>query len=84
MQIAAKFSKALGCEVMHVKLSGEERLQGYLEIGLSEFYAKFLTWLEVGCANGSEERLDDAVEQVTGRPPQKFDSWVEENKLTWQ
>ena len=37
--------------------------------------------LEVATANGGEERLNDAVEQVTERPPQKFNAWVQENKI---
>ena len=65
---------------MHVKVSETERVQQYLDKGLPEFYAKFLTSLEVGSAGGMEERVTDDVERVTGRPPQKFDDWVQENK----
>ena len=53
-------------------------------MGVPEEYAKFLAFLEVGSANGMEERLNGTVEQVTGRPPQKFDVWAQENKTAWQ
>ena len=51
---------------------------------MPEFYVKFLTSLEVGSAGGMEERVNDDVERVTGRPPQKFDDWVQENKAVWE
>ena len=69
---------------MHVKVSETERVQQYLDKGLPEFYAKFLASLEVGSAGGMEERVNDDVERVTGRPPQKFDDWVQENKAVWE
>ena len=84
MQIAAKFSGCLGREVVHVKLSEEQRVRRYLDVGMPEHYAKMLTYLEVTTANGAEERSNGVVERVTGRPPQKFDAWVEENKAAWQ
>lgn len=83
IQIAAKLSTHLGREVVHVKLSEEERVQMFQSEGLPESVAKFLTWIEIQCAGGSEERLDDSVEKVTGQPPQMFDAWVQQNKSTW-
>ena len=74
MQIAAKLSSGLGREVVHVKLSEEEELQRFLGIGIPEHIAKLLTRIEIASTNGKEERLNDAVEKVTGRPPQTFDT----------
>lgn len=84
MQIAAKFSTGLGRKIEHVKLSEEEQVKKGLSMGLPEQYAKFLAWLEAQTATGAEERSDDSVERVTGRPPQTFDAWVQQNKATWQ
>jgi festuclavine dehydrogenase len=84
LQVASKLSKCLGREIVHVRLSEAERVQQYLSKGLPDFYAGFLTFLEVGSAGGMEERLNDDVEKVTGRPPQKFDDWVQENKAVWE
>ena len=84
MQIAAKLSSGLGRNVVHVKLSEEQALQRYMNLGLTEFHAKLLTSLEVASADGVEERTNDAVERVTGRPPQSFDAWVQQNKSVWQ
>lgn len=52
--------------------------------GIPEHMAKFLAFVEVLSARGSEERSDDSVEKVTGRRPQTFDAWVQQNKATWQ
>jgi hypothetical protein len=84
LQIAAKLSSGLGRDIMHVKLSEEQVVQRYLGVGTPEHMAKFLASIEVSTANGREETLNDAVKEVTGRPPQKFDVWIQENKATWQ
>lgn len=84
MQVAAKISSSLGREVRHIKLTGEERSQQLISFGVPEQFAKFLTWIEVITAEGGEESLGDAVEQVTLRPPKTFDAFVEQTKAAWQ
>ena len=69
---------------MHVKLSEEDRVKQLLDVGVPEHYAIFLTSLEAGTAGGMEERSNDVVEKVTGRPAQTFDAWVQQNKVVWQ
>ena len=49
-----------------------------------EKLAQFVISLEVLSANGAEDRMNDVVKTVTGRPPQKLDSWIGENKMAWQ
>ena len=56
----------------------------YLSFSLPEYFAKFLTHLEVMTAEGMEERTNDVVEKVTGRPPVRFEEFVEENKGGWE
>jgi hypothetical protein len=68
---------------VHVKYSQDEVVQRLLSIGMGEYYAKFLAWLETTSAAGLEDRMNDTVEKVTGRPPQSFDAWVQENKAKW-
>ncbi|KAJ9642050.1 hypothetical protein H2199_005265 [Coniosporium tulheliwenetii] len=83
-EIAAKLSSGLGREIVHVKLSEEEAAQRYLKLGLPDQFAKFMSYLEAAAARGDEERSNDAVERVSGRPPLKFDEWVQQNKKAWQ
>ncbi|KAI9849499.1 MAG: hypothetical protein M1837_004119 [Sclerophora amabilis] len=82
--IAAKLSSGLGRDIVHVKLSEEENTQRLIRSGMPEHYGKLLSSLEARSARGGEDRLNDTVERVTGRPPQTFDSWVQENKTAWQ
>lgn len=82
MQIAAKFSCGLGRQVVHVKLSEQERVQQFLSMHMPEQLAKFITSLEVLGANGAEDRMNDVVETVTGRLPQKsMHGWKRTRRL---
>ena len=82
-QVAEKFSIGLGRKVEHVKLSEEDSVKHYQALGMPDDVAKFMTSLEVKTANGGEHKMNDTVEQVTGRKPQTFDAWVQENKNVW-
>lgn len=84
LQIAAKLSTGLGREILHVKLSEEQKVQRFLDLGMPEHLATFLASLEARSATGMEERSNDAVERVTGRPPMDFDAWVQQNKAAFQ
>lgn len=81
--MAATLSSALGRKVEHVKLNEEQKFQSLVKVGVPEHFAKFLTYLEVSAAGGEEDRMNDAVEQVTGRPPKTFDTFAQENKAVW-
>ncbi|KAG4428982.1 hypothetical protein IFR05_015535 [Cadophora sp. M221] len=83
-EAAAKLSKALGRDIVHVRLNQEQTVQQYMKIGLPQAAAGFMTWLEFNTSNGSEEMANDVVEQLTGRPPKTLDAYIQENKATWQ
>lgn len=68
---------------MHVRCSEQERIQQFMSMQMPQQLAQFVTSLEVLSANGAEDRMNDVVETVTGRPPQNLDAWVEENKTAW-
>jgi festuclavine dehydrogenase len=51
---------------------------------MPEHLAKILSALEASAADRKSETTNGVVEKVSGRPPQKFDSWVQENKVAWQ
>lgn len=74
----------MGREIVNVKLTGDQRIQKYIEHGMPEEHARFLTFLELQSADGKEEKTNDVVEQVSGRPGQTFDAFAEENKAAWQ
>ncbi|EYE93989.1 NAD(P)-binding protein [Aspergillus ruber CBS 135680] len=81
--IAQKLSIALGREIQHVSLSGEDRYQSLVTAGVSAYYARLLTNLEAAAAMGFEAHLNDEVEKVTGRPPKTFDVFAQENRAHW-
>ena len=80
MQVAAKHSSALGREVVHARLSEQQGVQRSLNLSMAEHYAKFLPYPEVTNANGAEERMNDALKQVTGRPRQSLDAWMPQGR----
>jgi len=84
VQIAGKLSSGLERDIVHVKLSEEQKVQRFLDLGMPKHYAKFLAFLEARSATGMEERSNDAVQRVTGRPPMNFDAWVQQNKTAFQ
>ena len=83
-QVAAKLSGCLGKKIVHVKLTEEERVQHFVGNHLPEHFARFLTSLELAATGGSEERMNDCVEQVTGRPPQSLDAFAKQHMSVWQ
>ncbi|KIW93558.1 uncharacterized protein Z519_06163 [Cladophialophora bantiana CBS 173.52] len=83
-EIAVKLSNGLGRKIDHVRLSAEDNVQRYIEAGCPEHYAALLTLLETMTAQGTEERMNNDVEKVTGRPPITFDDWVQVHKSIWR
>jgi hypothetical protein len=71
-----------------VKLSPEEAEKRFLEMGMTEHYAKFMTGLEIETARGMEEKMWEeakwTTESVTGRRATRFDVWAKENKKAWK
>jgi hypothetical protein len=82
-KIAEKLSKGLGRKIANVKLTKEDSVKKWMASGTPEPTAQFMATLETMTAAGTEERMNDVVEKVTGRPPQTFDSFVQENKSAW-
>ncbi|KAI1260900.1 NAD(P)-binding protein [Xylariaceae sp. FL1019] len=82
-QVAEAFSKVLGRKIEHVKLSETERINGLLHAGVPDYFARFLTRIELFALQGGEMGTSDAVERLTGHPPKSFEEFVEENKSVW-
>jgi festuclavine dehydrogenase len=82
-QVAAKLSKCLEREIVHVKLSEEESAAQYMKGGMPEGFSKHTANIEVQTKHGLEAGLYDTVEKVTSRPGLTFDEWALENKECW-
>ncbi|TIA48117.1 NAD(P)-binding protein, partial [Aureobasidium pullulans] len=83
-QIAEKLSIHLSKKITHVKLSPEQRIQGFKDVGLPLHMSSFLTNLEMMAAEGKEAWEGNDVELVTGRKPMSFDAFVQKNKQVWE
>jgi hypothetical protein len=82
-QIAETLSEVLGRKIQHVKLDEKSRIDGLVEAGLSDYFARFWTNLEVLASNGLEDATGDAVQRMTGHAPKSFKQFAEENKAVW-
>jgi len=79
-QVASILSDVLQKPVVHKDLSVEEMQLRFQEFDIREEYAAVLSAMETAIKNGSEDRTNDAVLTLTGRPPKTFREWAEENK----
>jgi festuclavine dehydrogenase len=76
-------SEVLGRTITHVKLSPEEFTSFLVSSSIPQYLAEYLSILDVGISEGSENRLNDAVEEVTGKPPGNFRDFAVENRQRW-
>ncbi|MFK0259752.1 NAD-dependent epimerase/dehydratase family protein [Streptomyces angustmyceticus] len=76
-EVATLFTEATGHPVRHLPLTPEQ-LRGRLSATLPEGFANLLTDLDQAIAAGSEDRVTDTVERITGRPPRALREVVEE------
>ncbi|KAI0173499.1 NAD(P)-binding protein [Hypoxylon sp. FL1284] len=83
-QIAEILSKVLGRKIEHIKQDEKTRIDGLVkEAGLSEYFARFLTRLELLASEDFEKGTSDVVQRVTGHPPQSFEQFAQLNKAVW-
>lgn len=83
-RIAEILTQVLGRKIEHVKLDEAGRIEGLVGAGVSDYYARFLTRLEVLASQNFEKAMNDEVLQVTGHPPKSFEEFAKENKAVWE
>ena len=66
-----------------MKLSQPELAARMQSSGMPAEYANMLSYRDTRIAKGSEERLNDVVLQLAGKPPRKFQDFAEVNKSCW-
>ncbi|KAM0271687.1 hypothetical protein ACHAQH_008973 [Verticillium albo-atrum] len=80
--IAAIIADVLGREVVHHNQTPKER-QDIAMAGMPTGYAEMMAALELQIKNGSEDRTNDVVFELTGREPRKFRVMAEQRKEVW-
>jgi hypothetical protein len=58
--------------------------EGLLAAGLPAAYAEFLLVILGFFKAGYSERVTDAVQAVTGRPPIRFAQYAQDHRAHWQ
>ncbi|MBJ7289815.1 NAD(P)H-binding protein [Williamsia sp.] len=77
-QAAEVITRFTGAPVTHRSVTVDELAALHVEHGLPAEYAPILAALDLDIAAGSENRLTDVVEDVTGRAPRSFEDFVSE------
>ncbi|AEI43788.1 NAD(P)H-binding protein [Paenibacillus mucilaginosus] len=69
-EAAEILSRTAGREVRHISVSPRELQQQWMALGMPEDYAAFMAGLDEGIRDrGTESRVTDTVERITGRRP---------------
>ncbi|GAA1459895.1 NmrA family NAD(P)-binding protein [Williamsia maris] len=77
-QAAEIITRVTGTPVTHRSVTVDELAAQHVEHGLPAEYAPILAGLDLDIRNGSENRVTDTVERVTGRAPRSFEDFVRE------
>lgn len=72
-----------GLAIRHQRLSSQQLADRWVAFGLSRDYATMLAGMDVAIAGGSEDRISDSVERITGKPARSFEAFVQENSKVW-
>lgn len=82
-QVAATIASVAGYSVQHRRLTQQELAQKFVIAGMPASYADFLASLDARIAGGSEARLTDEVERITGHAPKSFNTFAIEARSAW-
>ncbi len=82
-EVANTLSIALGFTITHHHLSGQQLVERFEASGLNKNYADLLTAMDLQIADGSEDRLTNAIVQMTGKSPRHLTSFVAQNIEAW-
>lgn len=70
--VARILSEVSGRTISHKRVTREELVARYVQIGLDQSRALFVAGMDAMIASGSVDRVTDTVETVTGVPPRSF------------
>ncbi|MEU3741154.1 NAD(P)H-binding protein [Streptomyces sp. NPDC032198] len=81
--VAAAVSKVSGRDIWHRSVPVAEFRERLLATGMPEAFAEVLAAMDEAIAHGSEDRVDPAVERITGRAARSFADFAAENAAAW-
>ncbi|GGV36223.1 oxidoreductase [Streptomyces longisporoflavus] len=81
--IAEAVSGVSGRDVRHRSVSVAVFRERLVTAGIPEAFARLLAAMDDSIAHGSEDRVDPAVERVTGRAPRSFADFAARHAAAW-
>lgn len=84
-QIAGIIGQVLGERVTHVNLP-QDALTRYLieDVEMDAEFAQFTSMMDETIVKaGSENRLNDVIESLTGKPPRSFGDYAKASRHLW-
>lgn len=82
--VAAKLSDVSGRKIVHKALSVEALTERFVGYGIPEDFATGLAYMDEAIAQGTEDRITDSVERITGCRPASFGDFADANQMVWQ
>lgn len=79
-KVAEVVSRALGRQVRYVDLSPQELSAGLRNSGAPAWVVDAIVGLEAVKSNGWAGRVSPAVEEITGRPGERYEEFVQRNR----
>jgi NAD(P)H dehydrogenase (quinone) len=80
VEIAETVGRALGKRIEVVQIPLEALVQGMVQTGVPEPFARLLASFDSNTADGRMAEVTDDFRRVTGRAPKPFATWVAENR----
>jgi len=74
--VAAILGKVTGRSLRYVQVSDDEARRRLTAAGMPASYAELLVSLDIAIREGTEDRVTDTVERVTGRRPRSFEAFA--------
>lgn len=81
--VAEAVSKVSGRVIRHRPVPVAEFRERLTTIGIPQAFARMLAAMDDAIAHGSEDRVDPAVERITGRPARAFADFAARHATEW-
>lgn len=82
--VASMLCDALRRDVSHVNLTVEQLAERYQRQGMDTAYSQILAAMDEAIATGSEDKVTQHVEVLTGNRPTKFAEFVQRELKSWR
>ncbi|WP_432460722.1 ergot alkaloid biosynthesis protein [Agarivorans sp. QJM3NY_25] len=82
--VANTLNEALDYPVSHINLTSAQLVERFQQQGMDQNYAQIMASMDAAIARGSEDKVTDNVETLTGRKPTCFADFVAREIQRWQ